>query len=88
MTAQMQTDILVIGGGLAGLAVAWEAAKRGCQVTLLTRGSGPEESNTYRAQGGIIYRAPAESPEQLVVDILSVAGGLGSRAASFEAKRD
>lgn len=82
MTAERQTDILVIGGGLAGLAAAWEAAKRGCQVTLLTRGSGPEESNTYRAQGGIIYRAPGESPEQLVADILSVGAGLSSGNAA------
>lgn len=82
MTAQTETDILVIGGGLAGLAGAWEAAKRGCQVTLLTRGSGPQESNTYRAQGGIIYRAPGESPEQLVADILSAGAGLSSREAA------
>lgn len=82
MIAQRETEILVIGGGLAGLAAAWEAAKHGCQVTLLTRGSGPEESNTYRAQGGIIYRVPGESPEQLVADILSVGAGLSSRKAA------
>src|ERR1039458_845429 len=72
MQDTLQTDILVIGSGLAGLAAAWEAAKRGCQVILLTRASNPAESNTDRAQGGIIYRALAESPEQLVADILSV----------------
>ena len=78
----LQTDILVIGSGLAGLAAAWDAAKRGCQVILLTRASNPEESNTDRAQGGIIYRAQAESPEQLVADILSVGGGLSSPDAA------
>ena len=57
MQDTLQTDILVIGSGLAGLAAAWEAAKRGCQVILLTRASNPAESNTDRAQGGIIYRA-------------------------------
>lgn len=82
MSAQRKTDILVIGSGLAGLAATWEAAKHGCQVTMLTRGSGPEESNTYRAQGGIIYRAPDESPEQLVADILSAGAGLSSRQAA------
>ena len=82
MQDTLQTDILVIGSGLAGLAAAWAAAKRGCQVTLLTRASNPEESNTDRAQGGIIYRALAESPEQLVADILSVGGGLSSPAAA------
>jgi L-aspartate oxidase len=83
MTAHRETDILVVGSGLAGLAAAWAAAKRGRQVTLLTRGFGPEESNTYRAQGGIIYRAPGESPEELVADILSVGGGLSSPHAAM-----
>ncbi len=82
MQETLQTDILVIGSGLAGLAAAWDAAKRGCQVTLLTRAEKPEESNTDRAQGGIIYRAPGESPEQLVADILSVGGGLSSPDAA------
>jgi L-aspartate oxidase len=77
-----QTDILIIGSGLAGLAAAWDAAKRGCQVTLLTRTSNARESNTDRAQGGIIYHAPEESPEQLVADILSVGGGLSSPDAA------
>ena len=63
MNKTIQTDILVIGSGLGGLAAAWDAAKRGCEVTLLTRASNPEDSNTYRAQGGIIYRGHDESPE-------------------------
>jgi L-aspartate oxidase len=69
MNKTIQTDILVIGSGLGGLAAAWDAAKRGCEVTLLTRTSDPEDSNTYRAQGGIIYRGREESPDQLVADI-------------------
>ncbi len=78
MNKTLQTDILVIGSGLGGLAAAWNAAKRGCEVTLLTRASDPEDSNTYRAQGGIIYRGRDESPEQLVADILSAGAGLSS----------
>jgi L-aspartate oxidase len=88
MSAQEKTDILVIGAGLAGLAAAWEAAKRGCEVTLLARTSTPEDCNTYRAQGGIIYRAPEESPEQLVADILSVGAGLSSREAATLLSRE
>ena len=65
-----QTDVLVLGGGLAGLSAAWEAARRGCSVTLVVRAAGPSESNTYHAQGGIIYRAPGEDRELLVDDIL------------------
>jgi L-aspartate oxidase len=88
MNEQIQTDVLVIGSGLAGLAAAWEAARRGCQVTLLLRASGPEESNTYRAQGGIIYRSPGESSEKLVADILSAGAGLSSREAATLLSRE
>src|SRR3984893_9754332 len=82
MNDATQTDVLVIGSGLGGLAAAWSAAKRGCEVTLLTRATNPEDSNTYRAQGGIIYRAEGEAPEQLVADILSAGAGLSSLAAA------
>jgi L-aspartate oxidase len=82
-----QTDILVIGSGLAGLAAAWDAAKRGCDVTLLSRASRPEESNTYQARGGIIYRGRDGTADPLVEDILAVGAGLSSpEAASLLAR--
>src|ERR1700680_3676725 len=82
MNKTTRTDVLVIGSGLGGLAAAWDAAKRGCEVTLLTRASNPEDSNTYWAQGGIIYRGREDSPEQLVEDILLAGAGLSSREAA------
>lgn len=82
MTETKYTDILVIGSGLAGLSSAWAAAKRSCHVTLLTRASRPEESNTYQAQGGIIYRAREGAADPLVEDILSAGAGLSSPAAA------
>ena len=42
------------------------AAKRNVEVTLVTRSSEPEESNTFWAQGGIIYEGEHDSPENLV----------------------
>jgi L-aspartate oxidase len=88
MNSAMQTDILVIGSGLGGLAAAWDAAKRGCEVTLLTRAANPEDSNTSRAQGGIIYRGRNESPEQLVQDILTAGAGLSSPEAASLLSRE
>jgi len=82
MNKTIRTDVLVVGSGLGGLAAAWDAAKRGCDVTMLTRASQPEDSNTYRAQGGIIYRGHGERPEQLVTDILCVGAGLSSPEAA------
>ncbi len=82
MNQTMETDVLVIGSGLAGLASAWAAAKRGCEVTMLTRAPNPEDSNTDWAQGGIIYRGRGESPDDLVADILSAGAGLSSPEAA------
>src|SRR5271165_6923052 len=82
MNSSIKTDILVIGSGLGGLAAAWEAAKRGCQVTLLTRAHETQDSNTFWAQGGIIYRGHDENPERLVADILSAGAGLSSPEAA------
>ncbi len=82
MEDAVQTDVLVIGSGLAGLAAAWAAAKRGCEVMLLTRASRPEDSNTYWAQGGIIYRGRGDSPEKLTADIIEVGAGLSSAEAA------
>lgn len=70
------TDILVIGSGLAGCAAALAAARRGVQVTLVTKGSAPEDSNTVWAQGGIIFRGHADSPARLAADIHEAGAGL------------
>jgi len=88
MTTTTPTDILVIGSGLAGLAAAWEAAKRGCSVTLITRAEDPQDNNTYRAQGGIIYRGHNECPEQLEKDILTAGAGLSSPEAASILSRE
>src|SRR5579871_6290138 len=88
MTTTIRTDVLVIGSGLGGLAAAWDAAKRGCEVTLMTRASNPEDSNTYWAQGGIIYRGHDEAPQQLVDDILVAGAGLSSPEAAWLLSRE
>jgi L-aspartate oxidase len=88
MNKTLRTDIVVIGSGLAGMAAAWDAAKRGCEVTLLTRTSNPEECNTYWAQGGIIYRGRSESPDRLVEDILVAGAGLSSPEAASMLTRE
>ncbi|HEX3370949.1 MAG TPA: FAD-dependent oxidoreductase, partial [Candidatus Acidoferrales bacterium] len=82
MNSSVKTDILVIGSGLGGLAAAWEAANAGCHVTLLTRAHETQDSNTFWAQGGIIYRGHDEKPEELISDILVAGAGLSSPEAA------
>ena len=84
----MKSDILIIGSGLAGCAAALAAAKRNAEVTLLTRSSEPEESNTFWAQGGIIYEGEHDSAEKLVADILAAGAGLSSPEAAWLLARE
>jgi len=82
MNLPEQTDVLILGGGLAGLSAAWAAAQRGVSVTLLMHTPDESGANSYHAQGGIIYRAPGEDAELLVHDILVAGAGLTLPAAA------
>lgn len=70
-----QTDILIIGCGIAGGTAALKLADQGHNVTVITRAREPKQSNTYYAQGGIIYTSPEDSPDQLTKDILHAGAG-------------
>jgi len=76
-----ETDVLVIGSGLAGCSAALLAARGGAHVVLLNKAARAEESNTWHAQGGIIYRGVLDSPERLAADITAAGAGLCSPAA-------
>jgi L-aspartate oxidase len=83
-----KTDILVIGSGLAGCAAAWAAAQKGASVVMITRSPKPEESNTFWAQGGIIYEGKEDSPDKLVSDIITAGAGLSSPEAAWLLSRE
>jgi len=69
------TDVLVVGGGMAGLCAALEAAASG-EVILLTKG-GLFDSNTYFAQGGMAaVVAEPDSVEDHIADTLTTGAGL------------
>ncbi|MBN1487615.1 MAG: L-aspartate oxidase [Anaerolineae bacterium] len=72
-----ETDVLVIGCGIAGSIAALQLAQdRERQVTVVTRTRDPEESNTRYAQGGIVARGQEDSAHLLVEDILRAGAGL------------
>src|SRR4030095_12549601 len=72
---QQFTDVLVIGGGGAGLRAAIGAADEGAEVLLLTKDT-IDQSNTWYAQGGIAaVLQPLDSFESHVND--TKIGGAG-----------
>lgn len=71
----IQTDVLVIGSGIAGAVLALKAAQSGAEVLLLHRSHDVEQTNTRWAQGGIIHTGPGDSPELLTKDILAAGAG-------------
>src|SRR5947207_9081226 len=73
---QQFTDVLVIGGGVAGLRAAIAAAEGGADVLLLTKDT-VEQSNTWYAQGGIAaVLQPLDSVEAHIRDTEIVGVGI------------
>ena len=73
---QQFTDVLVIGGGVAGLRSAIAAAEGGADVLILTKDM-VEQSNTWYAQGGIAaVLQPLDSYESHVEDTKKGGAGL------------
>ena len=76
-----RADLVIIGGGVAGLTAARAAARRGMRVLILSKG-GPSDTATQYAQGGIAVVAPqGDSVDSHVADTLAAGGGLCDPAA-------
>lgn len=77
----IESDVLVIGAGIAGATTALALADAGLSVTVVSRGTRPQDSNTFWAQGGIIYRGVDDSPQLLAEDIERAGAGLSNPIA-------
>jgi L-aspartate oxidase len=78
----MTCDVLIIGCGIAGATAALRLAQDPrCRVIVVTKAPDPLESNTYYAQGGIIYKGEEDSPEQLAQDLLRAGDGINNPRA-------
>ncbi|NKY36560.1 L-aspartate oxidase [Nocardia speluncae] len=76
-----RADLVVIGGGVAGLTAARAASRLGLRVLILSKG-GPSDTATQYAQGGIAVVAPqGDSVDSHVADTLAAGGGLCEPAA-------
>jgi L-aspartate oxidase len=75
MVNHISTDVLILGAGIAGATTALALADAGIPVTVVTRSTRPEDTNTYWAQGGIIYKGDDDSPALLAEDITRAGAG-------------
>ncbi|GAB5031659.1 l-aspartate oxidase [Nannochloropsis oceanica] len=78
---ERQTDLLVLGCGVAGCAAALKAAEQGLKVTMVTSATDPLDCNSFWAQGGIIYKATDDSPSLLSSDIMVAGAGVNDPLA-------
>ncbi|WP_306359449.1 L-aspartate oxidase [Nocardia sp. CC227C] len=73
---EAEADLVVVGGGVAGLTAARTASLRGLRVLTLSKG-GPTDTATQYAQGGIAVVAPhGDSVESHVEDTVLAGAGL------------
>ncbi len=75
----MDTDLLVIGSGGAGLSVAIEARRNGVNVTVLSKTS-PTASQTCQAQGGInaVIDETVDSVQNHIDDTIKSSHNIGN----------
>ena len=70
MREYFETDVLIIGGGIAGATAALILAENGIKTTMISKGIDYSNTNTYYAQGGIASLNENENPEEFMNDII------------------
>lgn len=75
MSDLIETEVLILGSGIAGCSAALQLADAGIDVTMVTRAAELKETNTYYAQGGIIFKGVEDSPAALALDIERAGAG-------------
>ncbi|MDQ3649555.1 MAG: glycine oxidase ThiO [Acidobacteriota bacterium] len=61
--SQGEADVIVIGGGVVGLAVAREIARRGRRVTIIEVGQHPGKESSHAAAGMLAPQAEADTDD-------------------------
>ena len=79
----LETDVLVVGGGGAGMMAALEACQKGCRVTLVDKGIPSRECATLMAKqlaAAGPWSFPDDSPERHMEDTLASGCFINDRA--------
>ncbi len=79
MVEPVETEVLVVGSGIAGCAAALSAVRAGAAVTLATKATAPDDATSWWAQGGIaVTRREADGFRE---DVLAASDGTADPAA-------
>ncbi|MFN4245222.1 MAG: L-aspartate oxidase [Brevinematia bacterium] len=81
MSDFVETDVLIIGLGVAGGVCAYELAKKGLDVVVLLKNTIEDDGSTHYAQGGIVYFGEDDSPEKIYNDIIQAGAGVNNPEA-------
>ena len=68
-----ETDVLVVGSGIAGCAAALSAAREGAEVFVATKATEPADAATDWAQGGVAVSR--RDPDRFERDVLAASAG-------------
>jgi L-aspartate oxidase len=85
MKDYLETDVLVIGNGIAGSAAALRLAELDIDVLLVSKGKDPTRNNTYYAQGGIAFLPEGEDAALFSGDIIKAGDDFNYRPAVEQA---
>jgi succinate dehydrogenase/fumarate reductase flavoprotein subunit len=75
----LETEVLVIGSGLAGLRAAIESARNGVRTIVVSKSTIEGGSNSALAGGGLAVAAEEKDIENYIKETLSVGKGLNDR---------
>jgi succinate dehydrogenase/fumarate reductase flavoprotein subunit len=75
----LETEVLIIGSGLAGLRAAIESARNGVRTTVVSKSTIEGGSNSALAGGGLAVAAEEKDIEDHIKETLSIGKGLNDR---------
>lgn len=88
MKEYLETEVLVIGNGIAGSSAALRLAELGVDVLLVSKGKDLSRNNTYYAQGGIAFLPEGEPADLFAGDIVRAGDEFNYRPAVDQAVND